>query len=129
MKGIIDNVVVTNSITGMELFGGFTNGGSVEIFVSNSVVSANSANGFFVNTSSTTKLILSIDNSRIVGNGTGIALEGGIALLGRSVVTANGTGIQNLSAANTFFTYKDNRINENSVTDITSPLNGTFPLQ
>ena len=50
-------------------------------------------------------------------------------LLGRSVITGNGTGIFNGTSPNTFFTYKDNSISENS-TDITtsSPLN-TLTLQ
>jgi hypothetical protein len=49
--------------------------------------------------------------------------------LGRSVITANSAdGIRNDTSANTFFSYKDNRINENG-TDISAALNYSLALQ
>ena len=62
-------------------------------------------------------------------NSTGIAaLNTAKVTLGRSVITANGVyGIFN-DTSNTFFSYKDNRINENG-TDISGALNYSVALQ
>jgi len=50
-------------------------------------------------------------------------------LLGRSIITGNGTGIDNATSPNSFFTYKDNRITGNIKTDIDCPMNATVALQ
>jgi hypothetical protein len=46
-------------------------------------------------------------------------------LLGRSVITGNGTGVSNNTSSNTFYSYGDNRINLNG-TDGFSSLNTAF---
>ena len=56
-------------------------------------------------------------------------------LLGRSVITGNsGYGIFNGTSPNTFYTYKDNRINLNTIPDVgtsggSSALNTSLSLQ
>ena len=116
---VIDNVLVTGNVNGM-LFNG---PGSAT--VRNSNAKNNSGRGILINQGTA-----SIDNVNLSSNGTGImAVNNSMVLLGRSVITGNGTGIFNGTSPNTFFTYKDNSISENS-TDITtsSPLN-TLTLQ
>jgi hypothetical protein len=43
-------------------------------------------------------------------------------LLGRSVITGNGTGVNNLTSPNTVGSYHDNRINLNG-TDVSGAMN------
>ena len=127
-NGAIDHVVATNNQFGIAIdtSGG---GGSTTAAISNSVASNNSTDGIFVANSAT--LAVSIDNTGVSGNNsTGIAAFNTVTVtLGRSVITANsGFGILNETSPNTFFSYKDNRINENAA-DIALPLNYTFALQ
>ena len=78
---------------------------------------------------------VSIDNANVFGNEEGIQAEGiPNLLLGRSVITGNSSGITNNinnTSPNTFFTYKDNRINENTsdITGSTPALNAALNLQ
>jgi hypothetical protein len=59
-------------------------------------------------------LKVSIDNVTVSGNSNGIVTgTPANVLLGRSVITGNATGVGNGTAPNTFYTYKDNRINLN----------------
>ena len=67
-----------------------------------------------------------LDNVTVGGNFFGIvASTPANVLLGRSVITGNGTGVQNSTSPNTFYSYGDNRINLNG-TDGYSSLNPTF---
>jgi hypothetical protein len=50
-------------------------------------------------------------------------------ILGRSMITDNGTGVDNGTSPNSFFSYKDNRITGNTISDISSPLNTGVALQ
>jgi hypothetical protein len=134
-NGVIDHVVATNNGTGIDVFTTATSGGSAVIAVSNSNASSN-VQGFYAD-SGPGGITLSIDNVTVTGNGytangSGINAIGPTkVLLGRSVITGNVTGIENNTSSNTFYTYKDNRINENG-TDIggTAPtLNTAFALQ
>jgi hypothetical protein len=52
-------------------------------------------------------------------------------LLGRSAITGNGTGIDNSTSPNMFYTYGDNRINGNSpdIGGTTGALNTSFRPQ
>ena len=122
--GVIDHVAAVANPVGISIEPSLTS--PTAISISNSVASNNSNDGIFVDGPAT----VSIDNTNISGNiNVGISAAGTPkVLLGRSVVTGNGTGIQNNTSPNTFYTYKDNRINENT-TDITSPLNTTLALQ
>jgi hypothetical protein len=126
--GVIDHVVATNNSGGIlmvTIFGG----GSTTAVISNSIVNNNSAIGIDAENASAA-LAVSIDNSGANGNKFGISASNTAKVtLGRSVITANSTvGIFNNTSPNTFFSYKDNRINENN-TDISAALNYSLALQ
>jgi hypothetical protein len=98
--------------------------------VSNSVVSDNSIYGIYVNTT-TAQANVSIDNVTVNGNATAGILANGIAhvMLGRSVITQNSTGVINSTSPNTFYTYRDNRINLNFSADVQGALSTSFATQ
>src|SRR6267142_213226 len=86
--------------------------------------------GIFSSTTTGT-INLSMDNTTVSSNtNLGINATGDVsALLGRSLITGNGTGVSNNTTSNTFYTYGDNRINLNTIADIggaTGSLNKTF---
>ena len=122
-NGVIDHVVATNNGTGI-LFDNST--GSTTAAISNSIAS-NNTNGIIAEGGGA--LAVSIDNTGVSRNIlTGISGSNSAKVtLGRSVITANGTGIFN-TTSNTFYSYSDNRINGN-VTDISAALNYSFTLQ
>jgi hypothetical protein len=128
--GVIDHVTATNNPYGIDLYTAGSTGSAV-VTVSNSVASNNSTDGIFANNGSVGSVKLSIDNVVASGNATdGIGAFGSVqVLLGRSVITGNGgNGINNSTSPNTFYTYNDNRINDNG-TDINAALNTTFTVQ
>jgi hypothetical protein len=127
-NGVIDHVAATANPVGISIEPNATAGSTV-ITISNSVVSNNSNDGIFGNGPATLKL--SIDNSNISGNSNyGIYADvKSNVLLGRSVITGNGTGVFNNTSPNTFYTYKDNRINENGTDTGGTALNTTFTFQ
>jgi hypothetical protein len=126
-KGVIDHVLATsNRAAGIGLAGPAT------IAISNSVASNNGGGntaGIYINNGSGA-LTVSIDNTIATSNGFGIwAIGTPKVTLGRSVITGNLTGVGNSTSPNTFYTYKDNRIDLNT-NDITgSALNTTFVPQ
>jgi hypothetical protein len=127
--GVIDHVVATNNLFGIKIDTVF-GVGSTTVAISNSIASNNGGDGIFLANNSAA-LAVSIDNTGLSGNGNGIIATGTANVtLGRSVITANSHfGIQNTTSPNTFFSYKDNRINENG-TDISgTALNYTQTLQ
>jgi hypothetical protein len=134
-NGVIDHVVATNNVNGTGITVNAINAssGSTVVAVSNSVAS-NNAQGIFAQNGGSGRTTVSIDNVSVSGNGDGIsAFSSARVLLGRSAIIGNLTGIRNFSSPNTFFTYKDNRLNENG-TDICSgigcsPLNTTLAPQ
>jgi len=72
-------------------------------------------------------LKVSIDNVTLSGNGNGIfSVAPANVLLGRSVITGNGTGVSNFMTPNTFGSYRDNRINLNG-TDVNGAMNTLTP--
>jgi hypothetical protein len=113
-NGVIDHVAATSNETGI-LIQNANGGGPMAVAISNSVASNNSVTGiYFQNASSA--LQGSIDNCFISGNGSfGIDAETSSDLeIGRSVITYNGTGIENNTSPNRVFSYLDNRINSNT---------------
>jgi hypothetical protein len=124
--GVIDHVAATNNGNGIFIIT-FAGGGSTTIAISNSIVSNNIGYGFFVNNSAA--LAVSIDNTEVSGNAIGIERSGTTTVtLGRSVITANSLyGILN-DTNSPFFSYKDNRINENGA-DIQGPALTPLTLQ
>jgi hypothetical protein len=129
VNGVIDHVVADANHYGISVLPFFVTGGSIVVTVSDSIASNNTIDGIFAAFGPAT-LKLSIDNVTISGNNTyGIqAASPANVLLGRSVVTGNNVGVVNSTSPNTFFTYKDNRINENG-TDISGALNTSLTAQ
>jgi hypothetical protein len=123
--GIIDHVTaINNDETGIVIYG---YGGQTTVAISNSIAS-NNGYGFFIENISA-PMTVSIDNCGASNNLYGIYAENAPnVLLGRSEITSNGTGVGNATNASTFYSYSDNRINENN-TDISSPLNYTLGLR
>lgn len=116
-NGIIDHVMATGNEIGVDIFTNNATGGSTVIAISNSIAGNNSITGISANNGSVTPLTLSIDNAAVSGNVNGISASGtSKVLLGRSAITGNGTGLTAVTSF--FFTYKDNRINLNTTTDI-----------
>jgi hypothetical protein len=134
---VIDHVIATaNPGIGINVYLTFASGGTTVVTVANSNVSGNGA-GLFVGNSGAPSAAakMSIDNVSASGNSTGVtATATANVLLGRSVITGNNSGIFNGTSPNTFYTYKDNRINLNTVADVqtsggSSALNTSFPQQ
>jgi hypothetical protein len=132
--GVIDHFVATNnSLAGISVFTD-SSGGSTILTVSNSVVGNSPNYGMFLKNQSNKSLLVTIDNVSATGNLIGIdASFTAKVLLSRSAITGNGTGISNQTSSNTFFTYKDNRINENTADFCIGgnciPLNTALALQ
>ncbi len=128
-NGAIDHVVATNNRFAGIVINTSLGSGSATAAISNSVASNNSTFGIDALNSSAA-LAVSIDNTGASGNGTGIvAFSTTKVTLGRSVITANsGAGVNN-ETINTFFSYNDNRINENGTDIVTNPLNYSLALQ
>jgi hypothetical protein len=118
-EGVIDNVLATGNADGIYFYGP----GSAA--VRNSNATKNNERGIIIAQGTT-----SIDNVNLSGNAIGImGANNSTVLLGRSIITGNGTGIFNSTSPNNFFTYKDNSINGNNNTDVLgTPLN-TLTLQ
>ena len=113
-EGVIDHVVATNNGGDGILIDTSLGGGSTTVAISNGIASNNSAVGISIKNGSF-PLAVSIDNTGMSGNATGIYAYGTAnVILGRSVITANGFGIYNGTSPNTFFSYQDNRINGNN---------------
>jgi hypothetical protein len=125
--GIIDHVAATNNDYGI-VINTALGGGSTAVAISNSIAS-NNGDGIYIQNASAA-LTASIDNTSSNSNANGISASGTSKVtLGRSVITANTIdGIANTTSPNTFYTYKDNRINLNA-TDISAALNTTLALQ
>jgi Right handed beta helix region len=129
VNGVIDHVVADANGDGIDVEPAFATGGSVVVTISDSIASNNRSVGIFAGVGSAT-LKVSIDNVTISGNGTGInAATPANVLLGRSVITGNTDGVFNSTSPNTFYTYKDNRINLNGTDMGGNALNTTFTLQ
>jgi hypothetical protein len=126
VTGVIDHVVASGNSNGMAFSTKFASGGSTNVSISNSIAS-NGLEGIVANGAT---LVLSIDNVNISSNSSlGINADSAVqVLLGRSVIQGNFTGVHNGTSPNTFFSYRDNRIDEN-ITNIDSPLNTAVFLQ
>jgi hypothetical protein len=129
-SGVIDHVITTaNSSVGIDVDTVSTAGGSTSVTISNSIASNNGFAGIVATTLSS-PLLVSIDAISASGNNTGVVGDSFVkVLLGRSVIMGNGTGVDNTTTVNTFFSYKDNRITGNTNSDISHPLNTTVALQ
>jgi hypothetical protein len=93
-----------------------TSGNKTGVTITSTLATNNGGSGIYANAvSAGGTLVVSIDNvTTATNNISGIDAEGiANVLLGRSVITANFTGLTNNTSPDTFFTYKDNRINLN----------------
>jgi hypothetical protein len=124
---VVDHVVAASNENGLSFDGIHTSGGAADIAVSSSIASNNSGGGIFAGNG--TALTISIDSVTVTGNDIGISAGSPAkVLLGRSVIQGNSIGIGN-STSNAFYTYRDNRINLNTSSDISSALNTSFTQQ
>jgi hypothetical protein len=122
VKGVIDHVVADANQYGIAIDPISATGGSIVVAVSDSIFSNNSSDGIFADAGPAT-LEVSIDNVTASGNVIGIfAGTPANVLLGRSVITGNGTGVDNATSPNTFGSYRDNRIDQNG-TDLSGVMN------
>jgi hypothetical protein len=108
----IDRTRIENNRFGIIADG--TGGGIVRGVVRDSVIAGSVSNGITVSTTSSS-VVLSIDGCTISGNSFGLAAAGANAgmLIGRSVITANNTGLF-ISSAAALLSYGDNRVNANT---------------
>jgi hypothetical protein len=119
-NGAIDHVVANANIDGIDVNTFNASGGTTVITISNTIAS-NNVNGSGIAIVGTAAMKVSIDNVSASGNFIGIQDNfTANVLLGRSVITGNSTGIQNDTSPNSFFTFGDNRINENTTDGYTT---------
>jgi hypothetical protein len=119
-SGVMADVSIQRSRIDANSFGivaDGTGGGIIRGVVSDSFVTFNRNNGITVSSSGSTT-VLTVDNTRISGNGFGLVAGGGNAglLVGRSVINANVTGLFTAGAA-ALLSYRDNRLNANTTAD------------
>ena len=122
-NGVIDQVVATHNQIGIAI--STANGSAATtVAISNSIASINSSAGIFIG-GGAAALAVSIDNTAVSSNANGIEAHNKATVrLGRSVITGNSNlGIFNVTSPNTFFSYKDNRIDGNGTADIIGALN------
>ena len=99
--------------------------------ISNSIASDNTSAGIVVSGNASAPVKVSIDDVSVSGNSNnGVEADGQASvLLGRSIITGNGTGVQNNTSGNTFYSFGNNQIGLNG-TDGSSSLNkATYTLQ
>jgi hypothetical protein len=131
-NGVIDHVVAVANGTGIFIESIADSGGDTNITVSNSIASDNSTTGIVVSGNTLAPVKVSIDDVSVSGNSTnGIEADGQASvLLGRSVITGNGTGVLNNTSGNTFYSFGNNQIGLNTTADGSSSLNkATYTLQ
>jgi hypothetical protein len=120
---VIDHVTAINASEGGGAIGFETDnaaGGSVFAAISNSVTSNNGIGIYADNEFSPSTIAILIKNLTATNNGEGIIANGTSNVqLGQSVITGNTYGITNNTQPNTFYTYNDNQISQNSLADIT----------
>ena len=108
-SGTIDHVVATNNAGDGIRISTIVGGGSAAVGISNSVASNNGTGGIEI-LGGSGAIAASIDNSTMTNNSSGIVgFSASTVQLGRSVITANGVGVQN-GTSNTFFSYGADRI-------------------
>jgi hypothetical protein len=122
---VIDHVVATNNVNIGFHFDGSGTSGALDVSISNSISSQNNE-GIFAGFGNSLRIL--IDNTEVSGNTVaGIqASPPAIVGLSRSVIKANGDGIENF--VSTFYTYGNDLIDFNGL-NITAPLNTAVTLR
>jgi len=124
--GAIDHVVTINNYKGIEFFTQL-GGGPTTVAISNSIADNNNFVGIQIQNGAPA-LTVSIDNTSVNSNGEGItATYTSTVTLGRSVITGNNGGIINTTSPNTFYSYQDNRIDNNGPMNIIGAPNSLAP--
>jgi hypothetical protein len=112
--GVLGNVTAANNTNGIKIA---PQSGTADVTISDSVATNNSGDGIAAAnlTPAGQALTVTIDNTTLTSNATGISAANTTkVLLGRSVIIGNTTyGIDNTTSPNTFYTYKDNRVDLN----------------
>jgi hypothetical protein len=127
--GVLGNVTASNNTNGIKIA---PQSGTADITISDSVATNNSADGITAANPVAQALTVTIDNTTLTSNATGISAANTTkVLLGRSAIIGNTTyGIDNTTSPNTFYTYKDNRVDLNTTADVegdSGALNSTSP--
>ena len=132
-KGVIDHAIATANSIGIWFITAGTTGGATAASISNSITSNNVTGVSVENQTGSGTIKVSLDNLTVSSNTNyGVDAEGTPnVLLSRSVITNNGTGANNQTSPNTFYTYGNNQINLNGndsggTQDISSALNTAF---
>jgi hypothetical protein len=128
---IIDHVIAdANNSDGILVYLLNTSGGTTSVSISDTVASGNPPSGgggagININNPNAAALDVAIDNVTATNNTYGIAASGAAkVVLGRSLVTGNGTGVFNNTSPTTFYSYGDNRINLNGTDGYSSLTTG-----
>src|SRR6202034_4577352 len=110
-NGVIDHVVSVANATGFFIESIADSGGATIATISDSISSDNST-GIIINGNASAPVKVSIDDVSVSGNSNeGIQAEGQASvLLGRSIITGNGTGVQDSTSGNTFYSFGNNQI-------------------
>ncbi len=116
-SGVTANVMIERTRIENNRFGIVADGNSGGIIrgvVRDSTIAGNVNNGITVSTTSS-NVVLSVDNCTISGNNFGLVATGANAgmLVGRSVISANNTGLST-SSSGVLLSYRDNRLNANT---------------
>jgi hypothetical protein len=119
-------IAVTNSVMSNNQHGFVANGGSggtVRGMVSDSLASNNTNNGITVATAGP-NVVLGVDNAQVANNGFGLVAAGATAgmLVRRSFITSNATGLFTASGG-VILSYGDNSLNANTADGVfTGPI-------
>jgi hypothetical protein len=115
--GVLGTVTAANNTNGIKIA---PQSGTADITISDSVATNNGSDGIIAANPVGQTLTVTIDNTTLTSNATGISAANTTkVLLGRSVIIGNTTyGIDNTTSPNTFYSYKDNRIDLNTTADI-----------
>ena len=109
--GVIDHVIATDNNSGIGIDSSLATGGSTTVAISNSVASNNPGNGIYANTVNSLVLRVSIDGSKISGNGHGIdAEDSSQVFLGSSTITGNTVGVYNNAVPGLMSSWLNNQI-------------------
>ena len=108
---MIDHVIATDNNSGIGIDSSLATGGSTTVAISNSVASNNPGNGIYANTVNSLVLRVSIDGSKISGNGHGIdAEDSSQVFLGSSTITGNTVGVYNNAVPGLMSSWLNNQI-------------------
>ena len=107
--GVIDHVIATDNFNGLAFDASAVSGASTSVAISDSIASNNPGSGILSSLISKFDDHISIENSRMSGNGSGITTQGlGRVYVGRSTITGNTAGINDLGGGAA--TFGDNHI-------------------